>query len=100
MGRDKDIWGEDAEQFQPADRFLDKPKPSPFAYTAFQAGPRTCLGQNFAMLEMKSVLARLVLSYEFSFAQDPKKITYENSLTLPMKGMYHDYFFFFFGTQP
>jgi cytochrome P450 len=85
MGRDKDLWGENAEQFQP-DRFLDKPKPSPFVFSAFQAGPRTCLGQNFAMLEMKCVLARLVLSFEFAFAQDPKDITYDNSLTLPMKG--------------
>lgn len=85
MGRDKDLWGNDAEKFQP-DRFIDKPKPSPFVFTAFQAGPRTCLGQNFAMLEMKCVLARLVLCYEFSFAQDPKDITYGNSLTLPMKG--------------
>lgn len=85
MGRDPDLWGEDAEIFRP-ERFIDKPKPSPFVFTAFQAGPRTCLGQNFAMLEMKCVLARLVLLFEFSFAQDPKTITYENSLTLPMKG--------------
>ena len=84
MGRDKDLWGPDAEEFKP-ERFLDQSKPSPFKFIAFQAGPRTCLGQNFAMLEMKCVLSRLLLLFEFSLAQDPKSVTYDVSLTLPIK---------------
>ena len=86
MGRDKSLWGEDAEEFKP-ERFLDKPKPNPFIYTAFQAGPRTCLGQNFAILEMKCCIARLLVMFEFALEQDPKSVTYTNSLTLPIKGM-------------
>lgn len=35
MGRDKELWGPDAEEFKPT-RFLDQPKVSPFIYTAFQ----------------------------------------------------------------
>ena len=86
MGRDADLWGEDCLEFKP-ERFLHQTsKPSPFVFIAFQAGPRTCLGQNFALLEMKTVLVRLLLMFEFSFAQDPHTIRYENSLTLPMRG--------------
>lgn len=85
MGRDADLWGTDACEFRP-ERFLDQPKPSPFVYTAFQAGPRACLGQNFALLEMKCALARLCARFEFSLMQPALSVTYANSLTLPIKG--------------
>ena len=75
----------DAETFQP-ERFLSNPKPNPFVFTAFQAGPRTCLGQSLAILEMKCAIARLLLAFEFSFGQDPSTVTYANSLTLPILG--------------
>mmetsp|Transcript_23969 Transcript_23969/g.40024 ORF Transcript_23969/g.40024 Transcript_23969/m.40024 type:complete len:590 (-) Transcript_23969:403-2172(-) len=85
MGRDPDLWGEDCLEFKP-ERFVDKPKPSPFVFTAFQAGPRTCLGQNFAMLEMKVTLARLCSAFEFKLMQPADSVTYAMSLTLPIKG--------------
>jgi cytochrome P450 len=83
--RDPDLWGNDCLEFKP-ERFLDckTNRPSPFVFIAFQAGPRTCLGQN--LLEMKTAIARTLISFALSFAQDPNSITYENSLTLPMKG--------------
>jgi cytochrome P450 len=86
MGKDPDLWGKDCMEFKP-ERFIGKDsKPSPFVFIAFQAGPRTCLGQNFALLEMKTVIARLLTILSFTIAQDPSTITYENSLTLPMRG--------------
>ena len=94
MGRDTDLWGSDAREFKP-ERFLENMKPSLFVFTAFQAGPRTCLGQNFAILEMKTVLARLLMKYEFKLGQDESSITYENSLTLPIKGVYNVIFCWF-----
>lgn len=51
-----------------------------------QAGPRTCLGQNFAILEMKCTLARLVSQFEFTLEQPADSVTYASTLTLPIKG--------------
>ncbi|XP_075156986.1 cytochrome P450 4d2-like [Haematobia irritans] len=35
-----------------------------FVFVPFCAGPRSCVGQRFAMLEMKAVLTRIVQNYE------------------------------------
>ncbi|KAK4578511.1 hypothetical protein RGQ29_028561 [Quercus rubra] len=47
MGRMRFIWGNDAEEFKP-ERWLDEDglfrQESPFKFTAFQGGPRICLG--------------------------------------------------------
>lgn len=42
------LW-KNCNEFRP-ERFIEDPKPSPFIFTAFQAGPRICLGQNMAIL--------------------------------------------------
>ncbi|CAE7452525.1 CYP704B1 [Symbiodinium microadriaticum] len=83
MGRNESLW-KNCMEFRPQ-RFLDDPKPSPFVFTAFQAGPRMCLGQNLALLEMKYALSRLLLQFELKLEQDPSSVTYMSTLTLPIK---------------
>ncbi|KAI0693627.1 cytochrome P450 [Cerioporus squamosus] len=64
MHRRKDLWGPDALTFDP-DRFLDERVqkylvPNPFIFLPFNAGPRICLGQQFAYNEISFMLVRLL----------------------------------------
>ncbi|KAE8811577.1 Secologanin synthase [Hordeum vulgare] len=74
MHRDKKVWGEDADQFNPM-RFANgvaRAAKVPHALLAFSIGPRACIGQNFAMLEAKSVMATVL--QKFSFALSPSYV--------------------------
>ncbi|OSX57018.1 hypothetical protein POSPLADRAFT_1157939 [Postia placenta MAD-698-R-SB12] len=68
MHRRKDLWGPDALSFDP-DRFLDERMqkyliPNPFIFLPFNAGPRVCLGQQFAYSEVSFMLVRLLQQFE------------------------------------
>ncbi|KAJ3656430.1 hypothetical protein Zmor_015510 [Zophobas morio] len=51
------------EKFKP-ERFENFNNSLPFSYIPFSAGPRNCIGQKFAMLEMKSVISKIVRQFE------------------------------------
>ncbi|KAK4263957.1 hypothetical protein QN277_029304 [Acacia crassicarpa] len=61
---DKEIWGEDCNEFNP-DRFSE-PRKHIAAFFPFGLGPRTCVGQNLAMIEAKISLAMIIRNYSFS----------------------------------
>ncbi|KII89803.1 hypothetical protein PLICRDRAFT_174635 [Plicaturopsis crispa FD-325 SS-3] len=64
--RRTDLWGPDAEDFDP-DRWLDarvaRVTKNPFMFTPFNAGPRICLGQQFAYNEMSFMLVRFFQAF-------------------------------------
>ena len=67
MHRRTDLWGPDALEFDP-DRFLDDRlhkylTPNPFIFLPFNAGPRICLGQQFAYNESSFFLIRLLQNF-------------------------------------
>ncbi|KAG2338542.1 cytochrome P450 [Suillus weaverae] len=67
MHRRTDLWGPDAQEFDP-DRFLDDRlrkycTPNPFIFVPFNAGPRICLGQQFAYNETSFFLVRLLQQF-------------------------------------
>lgn len=72
LHRDIELWGPDAEEFRP-ERFatgVAKACKSPQVYVPFGNGPRACIGQSLAMMEMK-ILISLILS-NFSLFPSPR----------------------------
>ncbi|KAI9362998.1 cytochrome P450 [Zopfochytrium polystomum] len=92
MGRYKPLWGPDAESFVP-ERWLTADdaagrrslkRESPFKWAVFNAGPRTCLGQQMATIEAVTVLAAVVSRFDVELVA-PEEVHYAISLTLTMK---------------
>ncbi|KAM0903963.1 hypothetical protein ACQ4PT_018352 [Festuca glaucescens] len=72
--RDKEVWGKDANEFKPMrfEKGVTMAANHPNALLSFSSGPRSCIGQNFAMIEAKAVIA--VILQRFSFSLSPKYV--------------------------
>ncbi|KAF6139927.1 hypothetical protein GIB67_028795 [Kingdonia uniflora] len=65
---DPEIWGEDAH-LSKLDRFAEgitKAAKNTMAYLPFGLGPRTCVGSNFAMIEVKLALSMILQRCTFT----------------------------------
>ncbi|XP_020803433.1 cytochrome P450 4d1 isoform X2 [Drosophila serrata] len=71
LGRREELFT-DANSFKPErfDVVTSAEKLNPYAYIPFSAGPRNCIGQKFAMLEIKSIVANVLRHYEVDFVGD------------------------------
>ncbi|TFK54257.1 cytochrome-450 hydroxylase [Heliocybe sulcata] len=92
---DKEWWGEDAWDFNP-DRWDNLPEivtelPGLFSnLLTFSAGPRSCIGMRFSMIEMKTFLYILLTNFVFASAGD-KIIRANVVLTRPyVQGRYKE----------
>ncbi|KQS26032.1 uncharacterized protein Dere_GG12915, isoform B [Drosophila erecta] len=62
--RDEEIFA-DPLVFQPERHQADEaPRLSPYSYIPFSAGPRNCIGQKFALLEMKTMVTKVIRHYQ------------------------------------
>jgi cytochrome P450 len=83
MHRRKDLWDE-PETFNP-DRFeSSKAKEYRDFYFPFGAGPRMCVGNNFAVFEMVLVIARMLERFDITPVHD--QIDYHPLITLKPRG--------------
>ena len=60
-------------EFNP-DRFLDR-KIDPYQWAPFGGGPRRCLGTQFALWEMKVVLAMALHRFDLTLVEKPGRAT-------------------------
>lgn len=63
LHRDKEAWGEDAEEFRP-ERFTDPASIPSDAYKPFGNGQRACIGMQFALHEATLILGMILQHFE------------------------------------
>ena len=74
MHRREDIYGPDAEEFNPS-RWMDgehesSPLRPGWGYLPFQGGPRVCIGQQFALTETGYVVVRMLQEFPVIESRD------------------------------
>nr|KYP40695.1 Cytochrome P450 86A2 [Cajanus cajan] len=86
MGRMESIWGKDCKEFKPErwlrnGRFVSE---SAYKFSAFNGGPRLCLGKDFAYYQMKYAAASIIFRYHVKVVENHHVVP-KLALTLYMK---------------
>ncbi|CAG8458050.1 10371_t:CDS:1 [Racocetra fulgida] len=69
LHRSKQFWGPDADEFVPERWFNLDANIRSDAYFPFGSGPRLCIGNNFATMEIKIIVCALLGNFEFFFTE-------------------------------
>lgn len=72
LHRHRNLWDQ-PDAFDPGRFAADAPAPPRFAYLPFGAGPRVCVGAQFALTEAVLVLAALIQAFEVAL-DDPRPV--------------------------
>lgn len=83
LHRKKDIWGADADEFKP-ERFLPEnaSKRHSHSFLPFSQGPRDCIGKYYAMLAIRSALAKFLRNYKVTTDLKYEKLKLQADITL------------------
>lgn len=82
MHRNPEIFGPDVDEFRP-ERW-EKLRPG-WSYIPFNAGPRICIGQQFALTEAGYTVVRIMQEFERIRSCDPMPL--KGDLTLTLKSL-------------
>lgn len=87
MARMEGVWGKDCSEFKPERWILDNGKlkyePS-YKFMSFNTGPRSCLGKDIALTQMKAAAAAVVYNFSFEVVKG-HVIEPKHSIILQMK---------------
>ncbi|XP_067120808.1 LOW QUALITY PROTEIN: cytochrome P450 4c3-like [Centruroides vittatus] len=71
--RDPEFYS-DPEMFNPERFYRELGRKNPFVYIPFSAGPRNCIGQKFALMEEKVVIANVLRHFRIYAKEKPDKM--------------------------
>jgi cytochrome P450 len=98
VGRNRSVWGEDADVFRPERWIRDETRETEHAFQerlrlmnnadlTFGGGNRVCIGKHLALLEVYKVLATLVSRYDIKLAHPDRDWVTHNSFFVRQTGI-------------
>ncbi|MED6220897.1 hypothetical protein PIB30_049221 [Stylosanthes scabra] len=90
MGRFEEAWGKDCLEFKP-ERWISEKREvkhvSFYKFFIFNAGPRTCLGKDVALFQMKIVAAAILRNYHIQVVENHPVVPAQSIMLLMKHGL-------------